>query len=149
MNRQYYVDRQICRLIVEAQIASDAGKGIRRLNVCGSKAADLGYAGKDGYIRRALQMLDGNRPGAVRYCVKVEADQNGYPSVLVYFDINLEGQRLQVSFHNPLWNAKKTLGPWLNKGRKTHWALKGHNDTRRDGLDSADVCQILIDTFKL
>ena len=122
--------RQTLRMIIYAQAASDGGKCIYDLQneLEGTKmergataCARAGYREKLPLIIKALQLCNNNPERIVTYCVKKTPDQNGYRSILVYFDIKLEdGRRLQVSFHNPLWKAEELL-PYVNKGRTTRW----------------------------
>ena len=122
-------DRQIARAIVMAQLASDAGKrgGMwdkwesQETPVSCKGAAVLRYGLKPTEIIRALRMIDSSTETVWRYYVEQVPDQNGYPSVLVYFETkDVDGKRLQISFHSPLGKAGK-LTRWIGKGRKTRW----------------------------
>ena len=152
MSRQnkFYQEREIARLLVLAQIASDYGKNGSELAIVGDKKAiKLGYAIKVAYIKKALEIIDSCNPSAFNYYVKEEGDQNGYPSVLTYFDISINGERYQMSFHTPL-NKANEIAKWVGKGRPTHWVLKAHlGGKREDKPDSSDVGEILTKTYGL
>lgn len=114
----------ILSLICDAQIASDSGKGIEDIPVrtnSNDKALEAGYKKKEHYILAALKAIDKHPPCGINYYVQRTGDQNGYPSVLVYFDIKLDGQRLQVSFHNPYNRTSQELDNYIGKGRPTRW----------------------------
>lgn len=139
-NQKDLTARQIARAIVMAQIASDAGKKIYDLRLRGDRGPnEIGYGLKEAMIIRALRMIDTNPKMGFNYWCEMTPDQNGYPSILIYFDIKADGRRLQVSFHNP--RSCKALKKWINKGRKTRW------DRVRYGSRSA--CTELIEIFDL
>ena len=119
MNDKYYYNKTI-QHIIDAQRASDGGKGIMALPENWASAA--GYAAKPVLIRKALQIIDSHPRMGINYYVLSEDDQNGYPSILVYFEFKVDGKRCQVSFHNPS-NPEtfQTLGKWVGKGRPTRW----------------------------
>ena len=137
----YYVERQICLSIVLAQIASDEGKDIQELGVRQMRRArKFGYDVKDHYIRKACELINSVPKCGINYFASVELDQNGYESILVYFDIKLRGMdRLQVSFHSPL--SRSELTNLAGKGRATHWV--GPNSR----YNSREACQKMIEYF--
>lgn len=121
MSKKYSTNywRQKCiRIIVNAQRASDGGKGISQLGY--NWATKKGYSVKPLLIAQALRIIDSHPHMGINYYVTSEPDQNGYGSVLVYFEIKENGERLQISFHNPHSLASE-LYPWINKGRTTRW----------------------------
>jgi hypothetical protein len=136
-------DRQIARAIVMAQMSSDAGKKIYwddRTPVQ-SAGGQLKYRIKLPEIIRALRMIDNAKSTAWRYYVESTPDQNGYPSVLVYFEMKCaDGRRVQISFHNPA-NQSQALARWIGKGRKTRW-------NRQIGGSRADA-RLLVELFEL
>lgn len=134
-------DALVARAIVNAQAASDSGKGLDRLSYRkDSSVKNAGYRAKVSCICSALKMLDGYKSNCFRYYVTETDDQNGYSSILVYFDISLpSGERYQVSFHNP-YGISHRLYPYIGKGRKTRW----HKST-----PSVESCQKLIAAFNL
>ena len=119
------------RYIMLAQLASDSGKNEvvpsdPRVKLCGGEGAYYGrYWAKPKYILSAIKIIDSNKPFGINYNVKMEPDQNGYPSYIVYFDIGagiIPGieKRKQISFHNPISTTKVFKG-YVGKGRTTRW----------------------------
>lgn len=114
---------KIIRAIIMAQIASDAGKGeYGDGGRCrGDRLAKYrGYAAKPHYIAAAIKMINTTPRCGINYYCTTAPDQNGYPSVLVYFDIRWEGHRYQLSFHNPPQHSG-LLRQYIGKGRPTRW----------------------------
>ena len=134
-------DALVARAIVNAQAASDSGKGMDRLKYRkDTSVKNAGYRAKVACICSALKMLDGYRSSCFHYYVMEADDQNGYSSILVYFDIVLpNGERCQVSFHNP-YGSSQSLIPYIGKGRRTRW----HKST-----PSVESCKKLIAAFNL
>lgn len=116
-------DQMIARAIIAAQVASDRGKHITsELNdlTFVRSSRRMGYDVKVDLIYKALSMITNTRRSMFNYyCVK-EPDQNGCDSVLVYFDFKMDGERHQVSFHNP-YNQAKKLYKFIGTGRRTRW----------------------------
>ena len=116
-------EREIARAIVSAQIASDAGKGIFDLALKNSRARSAlhhAYGIKPDMIIRAIQLISSQSRGMFNFFVDYTLDQNGFPSVLVYFDFKIFGERYQVSFHTPE-DLADDLIPLAGKGRPTRW----------------------------
>ena len=114
------VEAIIALRIIEAQIASDSGKGLKRLNVAKQYSRSykhLGYALKGNPIVEALKLIRANKTRFNYWCCEAP-DQNGNDSIIVYFDFKLNDTRYQVSFHN---HGVKELRNYINTGRKTHW----------------------------
>lgn len=138
-------DRQVARAIVMAQMSSDAGKGkVWRdpIPVKSRVVPNFGYAFKEPMIVRALMLIDSQKESVWHYYVEQTPDQNGFLSVLVYFETKdpVTGKRLQVSFHNPFWKCQY-LPNWVGKGRKTRW-------NKRVG-GSREDCDRIITIFNL
>jgi len=118
---------QCIRAIVMAQESSDGGKG--KANIISlypgcKEAGRMGYSIKPTLIRKALQLIDSHPRMGINYWVCSTPDQNGNPSVLVYFEIlEADGTRYQISFHNP-HRCAGDLFKWVGKGRPTHWNKK-------------------------
>lgn len=132
-----YIIRQICL----AQIASDSGKWINRISMREDHGPHRnGYNDKIKFIVNAITAINSrrNNNSIWYYCTKCD-DQNGYPSVLVYFSIKVNGKRYQVSFHNPL-NRSDDLFKFIGKGTPMRW-----NKT----IPSWTVCNMLIDHYNL
>lgn len=137
-------DRLIVKAICQAQIASDAGKYQHWLylhNGASRFAHRYGYAVKPSFIMKAIKLIETNRRGIVNYYVEKGDDQNGYMSILVYFDIRVDDRRYQVSFHTPYNKAPKELKDKIGKGRKTRWA--------KETCGSARACLALVEYFNL
>lgn len=90
MNR----NRLVAKAILDAQVASDGGKGISEIMHMNKNAWYRGYDVKDIYIEKALTLIASDRNNAFRYRV-VNTGEN----LLVYFTCRVNGQKLQVSFH--------------------------------------------------
>lgn len=132
----------IIKAICKAQIASDAGKGIYALTCKHDKnAVNTAYLSKENYILQALGVLTKSKHTNINYWCEQTGDQNGYPSIIVYFDIKINNERKQVSFHTPLNRASETLLKYVSTGRKTRW------DNKIGG--SQDTCRQLIEEFNL
>ena len=132
----------VIKAICKAQIASDAGKGIHTLICKNDKhAVNTAYLSKENYILQALGVLTNSKVTNINYWCEKAGDQNGYPSIIVYFDIKINNERKQVSFHTPLNRASETLLKYVSTGRKTRW------DKKIGG--SQDTCRQLIEEFNL
>ena len=121
------IQKQILRSISSAQVASDAAKGIRwNSEECPTRSEWYrGYDAKLLSIIRAIKMIDSNPPCGITYYVVEADDQNGYPSVIVYFTVKIHS-KMQISFHTP-YNKAKPLMRWIGKGSPCRW------DKRRGG----------------
>ena len=132
----------VIKAICKAQIASDAGKGIYELSCKNDKhAINTAYLSKENYILQALGVLTKSKNTNINYWCEETGDQNGYPSIIVYFDIKINNERKQVSFHTPLNKASEGLLKYISTGRKTRW------DKKIGG--SQDTCRQLIEEFNL
>lgn len=132
----------VIKAICKAQIASDAGKGVHTLTCKNDKnAVNTAYLSKENYILQALGVLTKSKITNINYWCELTGDQNGYPSILVYFDIKINNKRKQVSFHTPLNRASDALFRYVSTGRKTRW------DKKIGG--SQDACRQLIEEFNL
>jgi hypothetical protein len=144
MRRSFYPEREIARYIILAQSASDAGKGSKFRYIPDSRGAfHFGYGVKTSYILAAIRLIRACNQNMFRYYVTGNTpDQNGNASVIVYFDVKLEGKRRQISFHTP-WNQVEgtILERLIGSGRKTRW------DRNIGG--SSDTCYDLAEYFHL
>ena len=132
----------VIKAICKAQIASDAGKGIYKLACKKDKnAVNTAYLSKENYILQALGVLTKSKLTNINYWCEKTGDQNGCPSIIVYFDIKINNERKQVSFHTPLNRASETLLKYVSTGSKTRW------DKKIGG--SQDTCRQLIEKFNL
>ena len=96
------VNSKIAELILRTQNASDGGKNIF---VMDSKKAIRdncgGYATKDKLLLLAIEMIARNKGKCKwKYAVVEANDQNGYNSIIVYFQTQIEGEKVQISFHS-------------------------------------------------
>ena len=116
------IEKEIARNVVLAQVASDAGKKIETdIQIKGSHGArDLGYGLKVNYIMTALKLIRKNKT-QFSYWAEESPDQNGYGSVIVYFEFPLWGEMLQVSFHTPESLVPREMWKLVNTGRPTVW----------------------------
>jgi hypothetical protein len=119
-----------------AQAASDFGKGryenpSPKLRPRRWKCAKrMSYSLKTSEIIRALKMIDSNNPMGINYYVTIDKDQHNRKSVITFFDIKVDGDRLQISFHTPINNRdSKPLLKWVGKGRLTRWSPR-HGGSR-------------------
>lgn len=122
--------RNIIHNIILAQIASDGGKNIETLqNIKGAKEAFLkGYSVKDKYILAAINLINTTPRSGINYYIEEKPDQNGYLSLVIYFDIKLNEKKYQISFHSP--KNRTSLYHFCSKGRKTRWT-KEINGSRK------------------
>lgn len=138
--------KKVCKQICYAQLASDAAKGIRELELKNEdKLFEITYRDrhtcydkKDNFILNAVTLLDNNRPFGINYYLIDDYDQNGYNCNIIYFDIKLDtGERIQISFHSFNEYLAKRLNKKTEKGRKTNW---DHGSSRKN-------CEWLINHF--
>ena len=122
-------NERIIRMILLAQISSDAGKGIYddKIELYGAAreyAEEAGYGAKAYYERSAIELINKYPGCGINYWVCED--------LLVYFDIREGGKRYQISFHNP--GAIVLLGKYVGKGRKTRWTrvIDGSRDAARE-----------------
>ena len=116
------INYEIARNIILAQAASDSGK-YRDSIIETRGTTKMGYAVKPIYIKRAIDSINATRKCKFTYWVVKEGDQNGYPSVLVYFEFRMGKEVGQVSFHNPV-NSADILYKYIGKGTPTEWNRK-------------------------
>ena len=149
-NNTNNIDASCARSIVLAQLASDCGKCIYELGndiltadnkLAVDKCRKFEYGIKEFHILRAIDKINCSKRGSFNYWVERTPDQNGYDSILVYFDIKMCGKRYQVSFHTPYNRASSKLKSFIGKGRKTRWA--------KNKLSSRETCKVLIDYYNL
>ena len=139
---------QVAKMIVAAQIASDAGKDIYRLSMHGNnkalqeRAERMAYEAKDTYILEAIKTIDSNPYMGWNYYVCKAKDQNGYPSYITYFTLKHEGKNIQVSFHTPANIGGVTFKQKVGSGTRQFWRYN-----KRTG--SASHCSELIKIFNL
>lgn len=142
------LNKMIARAIIAAQLCSDGGKRNRQLISQIRRLSENyhfwdtqwieGYSNKTYWLNRAIQMINCSKEQIYHYWIQDSPDQNGYPSVIVYFNFKLDGKRHQVSFHTP---ANQVTGMLKrNKtGRKTRW------DNKTGG--SRESCLLLFKTY--
>lgn len=127
-------ERYIAAQIIGAQAASDMGKWDESLaqilkEYCPKQGqySYEGYSAKVPFIFNAINAINSvNRMthghSRFSYYVVAENDQNGYASVLVYFEFKVYGRDEQVSFHTPYDLAIEAgLTKLVGKGRPTSW----------------------------
>ena len=120
-------DKYIAKAICQAQIASDKGKGLYNIGLKNNSDREASYSGygcKEKYILSAITMIRKTHSNVFNYyCIK-DNDQNGYDSIITYFDIKLPEGRFQVSFHTPYSKSSDELDKLVGTGRKTRWNKK-------------------------
>ena len=88
----------VIKAICKAQIASDAGKGIYKLACKKDKnAVNTAYLSKENYILQALGVLTKSKLTNINYWCEKTGDQNGCPSIIVYFDIKINNKRKKIT----------------------------------------------------
>ena len=101
-------DQKIAEAIILAQVASDGGKwdpytlnsiSTIYLYKRAKTAYYRGYAVKAQYVVNAIRGINKSKDSMFRYNIQFAKDQNGYDSILVYFEWKQYGRRKQVSFH--------------------------------------------------
>jgi hypothetical protein len=126
------INKMIAKAIIDCQISSDAGKRISSIEDVRARGARYkGYQLKVVFILRAIKLINSSK-SAFRYYVTETDDQNGYPSIIVYFTTKVDGEKIQMSFHTPLNKAKELL-PYVGKGTTTYWDRKKGGS--RDGAE--------------
>ena len=142
------VDTLIAKCLVKAQTASDGGKHIDTIygrdNHNKKAVSHMGYGLKTAMILRAIKLISNSRSSFTYYVITAD-DQNGYPSIITYFqwylpaDVVYNGKKqIQISFHTPL-NMANDLMPYVGKGFKVEW----------DRKSSADTAQMLAEVYNI
>lgn len=121
------MNKQAIRRIVLAQIASDGGKGItdlldvmpQNLMPSAQKAWGAGYAVKDILAMQACKIICRSKDKDIRFFVTY--DKSHVALYIIYFDVVIDGQRNQVSFHSFSTGWEKfTRGSTGSMGRWDH-----------------------------
>lgn len=139
---KYDVNKQIAIYIISAQIASDAGKQIFELNIGHLTRCPkhFGYQIKSWYLVQAINLIRKNQTDFHYWISEIEGDQNGFPSLITYFDWKIDGKRYQASFHTPLNQVPPEMMGMAGSGRKTRWAKE---------TSSRDTCLSLVNEYNL
>ena len=90
------MNRRIAKLIVNAQVASDGGKGIKDIRYICESAYKAGYRRKDSCIWEACNLIASKKNSGFSYYV-TDGQITPY---LVYFNFKIDGVRKQISFHS-------------------------------------------------
>lgn len=90
-------DMLVAKAILDAQIASDGGKGTTKTKHMNKYVWSKGYSLKDVNILKAINLIVSQKNSQFRFKV-VECEQ--FNSLLVYFEAKINGKRYQVSFHS-------------------------------------------------
>lgn len=124
----------ICKDIVSAQVASDAGKRI--FDLYQKSNTDLflkpywyDYKDKSFYLLRAIQQIDHVKFCGVRYYVSNDVEFGGS---IVYFQVSIPGYKHthQVSFHVPGWDKNvEKVRKYEDKTRRLRWDQKSSQET--------------------
>lgn len=144
------LNRKIAKSLVLAQISSDAGKYKRneeifeayapkkvmtdswgnRCEYFGNaeteKSTRKGYKAKDDYIRNALRLISGYPEKSIfRFYVCEDTQQ--IAKYIVYFDVKIDGKRMQISFHSFDVGLRKYLNG--SKASKVRWDRRSSAET--------------------
>ena len=90
-------DMLVAKAILDAQIASDGGKNAEKTKHMNKYVWSKGYSMKDTNILKAINLIVSQKNSQFRFKV-VECEQ--FNSLLVYFEVKINGKRYQVSFHS-------------------------------------------------
>lgn len=127
MNKNF---KQIVRCLVNAQVASNGGKGIYDIAVSPFEKdiARGGYIYKDDFISRAISLINSTRNCGIYYYVAPCPELSDWNDCfIVYFNIRVNGKRYQCSFHS--FNSR--LENLVGGPTTTRWSRK---DSSRDVL---------------
>ena len=114
------VNKKIATLILRAQNASNGGKR-NRFNDCrtyvGLNKSDnhCGYYRKEMLVYQAINLIIQNRKQSDFIFSVVENDES-WARFIVYFQVKINDEVLQVSFHSPL-----DLSKLVNKNYQLEW----------------------------
>ena len=97
-------DALVAKAILDAQIASDGGKEAEKTKHMNKYVWSKGYSMKDINILKAINLIVSQKKSRFRFKV-VECEQ--FNSLLVYFEVKINGKRYQVSFHSYGFNVFK------------------------------------------
>lgn len=124
--------RAIFRCIVQAQIASDAGKDICHLwpgrirNY--NRLVRNGYKEKDRLLKMAVSLINQFPEAEVDYYYTKDSENYPYFN-LIYFSYELNDEKYQVSFHTPAdlitwYSPKKYQVKWDEESSRNNcWIL--------------------------
>ena len=116
------LNRKVCKLLVQAQCASDAGKRIYELRA--AHRTRLSYAGKDVYILSAIKTILKKKETGFSFYV---TDGGEISPFLVYFDFYDEFYQIrQISFHSFDENLEKYISPMKHQ---REWDMGCSRDT--------------------
>lgn len=94
------------------------------------------YGKKDRLLKEAWTMLRSNPHSRIKYKIENRPDQNGYDSLILYFEFNYKGEHYQFSFHNFNFKTfgRKTRGNknivWEGipgQGTKNYYRIEKHS----------------------
>lgn len=105
----------IKRLVVKAAMANEEAHACERHER--NRRQKL-FDEKEKYYSQAIKIINGLRHCPVRYFIQKTDDQNGYPSIIHYFQWMEKGTLIQFSFHKPINNGRSVI----EKGRKILWS---------------------------
>ena len=88
------IDKIIVQSILHAQYWSNKAKSV------GKPASYVLYKHKDECLAHALALLKTAKNSRIQWRQVVQPDQNGYTSLVLYFEFNYVGKHYQFSFHN-------------------------------------------------
>lgn len=124
--------RLVAKYLVSAKICSNAGKGIRDrfIRYKNEKACiRWAYRGKQHQIEMAIRLIDSMPFQTMfKYYLKKDMDQNGKPSVVILFHIQIDDIKTQMAFHIPISRASAYIKAKIGKGTPIEWE-RGKDDS--------------------
>lgn len=110
------INARIATMILRCQNTSDGGKSIYDLiyNRRGYRDNIAGYDVKDKYILETIRLISGTKND---FKYSVQRDKEGIALFIVYFEVKINGEKLQVSFHS----FNRELHRFINHGFRMKW----------------------------
>lgn len=110
-------DQKIINLIIKAVKSNEQAHSLYSCFEEEAEEKKAFYEAKEKAYSLAIKMLDGAKHSAIHYYKCATNDQNGYPSVLIYFQWKEAGKLFQFSFHKPLHGKAPS-----SKGHYIYWS---------------------------
>lgn len=122
------LDKRVAKAIINAQLCSDAGKGIYEIENTSMqyKMCKKGYKGKDTQIFKAIDIINRKKDTGFYYSVK--EDTQGKSKYIVYFNFKINGKRKQISFHS----FDNRLSKFISSKCQTRW---DKNNSRQAAIE--------------
>lgn len=112
------IDGKIAELILRTQNASDGGKNISYFKSQKARRDNLaGYAAKDKFLLLAINMIARNNSNCNWKYAVVQCNDFYNPAFIVYFQTNIDCEKVQISFHS----FNSDLQKYLKKSFRIKW----------------------------